>query len=83
MPNNGFSLKIDLPKADRERNLRIFGKVVEAIILPVFIGILLGWGSWITILVAIVWWGLGVYGLFTNWEDFIIQVILKLLGIIN
>ncbi len=83
MPNNNFSLKVNLPQADRERNARIFGKVIEAIIVPVFIGIFIGLGNPITIIVAIIWWGFGVYGLFTNWEDFIIQVILKLLGIIN
>lgn len=83
MPKNNLSLKVNLSQADRERNLRIFEKVVEAIIVPVFIGIFIGLGNPITIVVAIIWLGFGVYGLCTNWEDFIIQIILKLLGIIN
>ncbi len=83
MPNNNFSLKVNLSQADRKRNARIFRKVVEAIIVPIFTGILLGLENSITIIVAIIWWGFGIYGLYTNWEDFIIQVILKLLGIIN
>jgi len=83
MPDNYFSQKVNLPQADRERNARIFGKIIEAIIVPVLIGVFIGLGNPITIIVAIIWWGFGVYGLYTNWEDFITQIILKLLGITN
>mgnify|MGYP001591577834 CR=1 FL=1 len=74
-------LRINLSIQERERNARIFGKIVEAIIVPVLIGALIGWGSWITWTVGIIWWGIGIYGLFTNWEDFIIEIILRILGI--
>ena len=80
--NNLFS-KVNFTVAEKSRNFRISCKIFEAIIVPVFIGILAGWGNWITSIVAAIWWGIGIYGLFTNWEDFIIMIILRFFGIVE
>ncbi|MBU4069505.1 MAG: hypothetical protein KJ646_00815 [Nanoarchaeota archaeon] len=83
MSKEDFFPKVNLTAEERERNARIFWKIIEAILVPVLIGILVGWGSWITLAVGLIWWGFGIYGLFTNWEDFIIMIILKLLRIVD
>lgn len=83
IPENGPLTKIDFTDAEKSRNLIIVSKIFEAIIVPVLIGILAGWGSWITHITAIIWWGIGIYGLFTNWEDFIIMIILRFFGIVE
>ena len=76
-------VELNLSDEDKTRNVRIFWKIVEASILPVLIGVFLGLGHWLTWIVGIIWWGAGIYGLFINWEDFIIQIILRLLKIRN
>ena len=83
IPKRYLVSKVNFTAAEKSRNLRIFSKIVEAIIVPVLIGILAGWGSWITSITAIIWWGVGIYGLFTNWEDFIITIILRFLRIVE
>jgi len=83
MTKNKSPLYVNITPSERARNFRIFIKIVEAIIVPVLIGILAGYGSGITLIVTIVWWGFGIYGLFINWKDLIIQIILKLLGILR
>jgi len=72
---------VNFTAAEKSRTSRICYKIIEAIIVPVFTSILAGYGSWITLVITIIWWGVGIYGLFTNWEDFIITIILKFLGI--
>ena len=83
IPEDNLFSKVNFTVAEKSRNLKIFCKIAEAIIAPVFIGILAGWGSWITGIFAIFWWGVGIYGLFTNWEDFIIMIILRFFGIVE
>lgn len=75
--------KLNLTVKEKKRNAKIFFKIVEAIILPVLIGILMGAGHFVTILISIIWLGTGIYGLFINWEDFIFQILLRFLGIIE
>ena len=79
----GIYPSVNFTAAEKSRNLRIVLKIFEAIISPVIMGILAGWGSWITSITSIIWWGVGVYGLFTNWEDFIIMIILRFLRIVE
>ena len=79
----GLYASVNFTAAEKSRNLIIVNKILEAIIVPVFIGMLAGWGSWITSVIAIIWWGVGVYGFFTNWEDFIIMIILRFFGIVE
>jgi len=72
MTENDFFLKVDLTQAEKIKNNKIFWRIVEAIIVPVLISALLGIGHWITVLTALLWWGLGIYGLFVDKEAFII-----------
>ena len=75
MPKNNFFLKVNLTKEERERNMSFFLKFIEAILIPVFIGILAGWGSPITLICAIVW-ELGEFiSLFYDSEALVIEII--------
>jgi malate/lactate dehydrogenase len=80
---NDFFPKVDLSKTERIRNSRIFKKVIEAILVPVFVGILLGLGNPITFIVAIFWEVAELVVLFYDREALVIEVILRLLGIID
>ena len=83
LPGNNFFSKINLIVAKKSIIARIFNKIVESIIVPVLIGILAGWGNRITSIVALIWWSVGIYGIFTNWEDFITIIILRFFGIVE
>jgi hypothetical protein len=83
MENSDFYPKVSLTKVQRMTNSRIFWRVVEAIILPAFISILLGIEHGITITIALLWWSVGIYGLFVDKELFITQIILMFFGIIG
>ncbi|MBS3084869.1 hypothetical protein J4411_03070 [Candidatus Pacearchaeota archaeon] len=79
MAKDDFHLKVELTPEERERNARILGRVIEFFLVPVLMGILIGIGNWITISVALFWWGFGIYGLFVDKEAFVIQIVLMVL----